>query len=124
MTPLELARMTVRTTGLVMLALGLLIWTNVARSVVPVHMLVGIVLVAALWAEAALALRVGAKPVLPVVALAWGVLTVAFGVTQERIYVLDSHLPVEVAHLVVGIVAIGLGEALASVGRRGPVAAA
>ena len=79
-------------------------------------MLIGIGLVLALWATAVLALRAGVRPILPVVAMAWGVLIFVFGMTQAQILPGSGHLVVEVAHLLVGIVAIGLGEAL--VGRR------
>ena len=62
----------VRGVGLVLIVLGLLIWVGVASAIVPIHMLLGIVLVLALWATAYLALQAGAKPVLPAIAAAWG----------------------------------------------------
>jgi len=119
MNALTAAGWTVRVTGIVMIALGLLIWADVVGALPPIHMLIGIVLVVALAAAAALALRVGAKPVLPAIAVAWGLLTIAFGLTQAQLLACYLHLVVEVAHLLVGLVAIGLGEALAAAGRRG-----
>jgi len=119
MNALTAAGWTVRVTGIVMIALGLLIWADVVGALLPIHMLIGIVLVVALAAAAALALRAGAKPVLPAIAVAWGLLTIAFGLTQAQLLTGDLHLVVEVAHLLVGLVAIGLGEALAAAGRRG-----
>jgi uncharacterized membrane protein HdeD (DUF308 family) len=119
MNALTAAGWTVRITGVALLIVGLLIWANVARALVPLHMLIGIVLVLALWAAAVLALRAGAKPVLPAVAVAWGLLMVVFGLNQAQILPGSQHVIVEVAHLLVGIVAIGLGEALVGVGRRG-----
>ena len=38
---------------------------------------------------------------------------------QAQLLVGDAHVVVQVVHLLVGIVAIGLGEALAAAGRRG-----
>jgi hypothetical protein len=124
MNALTAAGWTVRVTGIALLVLGLLIWANVARALVPLHMLIGIALVVALWATAALALRAGVRPVLPIVAAAWGVLMVVLGMTQAQILVGSGHTIVEIAHLLVGIVAIGLGEALVAAGRRGATATA
>jgi hypothetical protein len=124
MNALTAAGWTVRVTGLVMIALGLLIWADLALGLVSLHTLIGLVLVVALWVVAALALRAGVKPVLPVVAIAWGLLTIAFGMSQATILPGSNHLVVEVAHLVVGLVAIGLGEALVGMARgRGRAAA-
>ena len=119
MNALAAATWTVRITGLALIALGLLLWADIASSVRSIHMILGIVLVVALAAAAALALRGGAKPILPAVAVAWGLLTIAFGMTQTTILAGSGHLIVEVAHLLVGLVAMGLGEALMASGRRG-----
>jgi len=124
MNPLNLTRWTVRIAGLAALVLGLLIWAGVARALVPIHTLIGITLVVGLWTEAVVVLRAGGKGLLPGVALAWGLLTVGFGLTQAQVIVGGSHVIVEVAHLLVGIVAIGLGEALAATARSGRMAAA
>jgi hypothetical protein len=116
---LTTAGWTVRATGLALIALGLLLWADIAPGLQSIHMLAGIVLVAALLTSAVVALRAGAKPILPVIAIAWGLLTVALGLTQAQLLPGDAHVVVEVAHLLVGVVAIGLGEALVAAGRRG-----
>ena len=119
MTTFSAARMTVRVVGLAMLILGLVVWTGSAAGLVPVHMLLGIVLVLALWAVAVLALQAGVRPVLPAIAIAWGVLMAAFGMTQAQLLSDDSlHVVIQVAHLVVGLVAIGLAEALGAAATR------
>jgi hypothetical protein len=113
MTAFSTARMAVRVVGLAMLALGLVVWTGSAAGLVPAHMLLGIVLVLALWAVAVLALQAETRPALPAIAIAWGALMAAFGLTQAQILPGDSlHAVVQVAHLVIGLVAVGLGEAL------------
>ncbi len=119
------ARMTVRVVGLAQLVLGLIVWTGSAAGLVPVHMILGIILVLALWTVAALALQAGARPALPAFAIAWGALLIAFGLTQAQILPDDSlHVVIQVAHLVAGLVAIGLAEALgAAVSRTGAPAA-
>jgi hypothetical protein len=78
------ARMTVRVVGLAMLILGLVIWTGSADGLVPVHMLLGIVLVLALWTIAVLALQAGTRPALSATAIAWGVLVAGFGRPRPR----------------------------------------
>jgi hypothetical protein len=90
MTMFSAARMTVRVVGLAMLILGLVIWTGSADGLVPVHMLLGIVLVLALWTVAVLAVQAGTRPVLPAIAIAWGVLVAGFGMTQAQILPDDS----------------------------------
>jgi hypothetical protein len=119
MTPFSAARMTVRVVGAAMLVLGLVIWTGSADGLVPIHMLLGIVLVLALWAVAVLALQAGARPALPAITIAWGILVAGFGMAQAQILPDDSlHLVVEVAHLVFGLVAIRLAEALGAASTR------
>jgi hypothetical protein len=118
MNALTAAGWTVRVTGLAMVVLGLLIWAGIETGIVGIHMLVGLVLVIALWATAALAFKAGARPVLPAIAVVWGLVVVVFGMNQAAILPGDGHLIVQVAHLAVGIVAIGLGEALVAAGSR------
>jgi len=115
---------TIRVTGLALVALGLVLWTGVAPGLQPIHMLLGIVLVAALVAGAVIVLGMGARPILPAIAIAWGLLTVALGLAQAQLLAGDGHVVVQVTHLLVGVVAIGLGEALVSAGRRGATARA
>ncbi len=124
MSAFSAARMTVRVVGLVLLVLGLVIWTGSADGLVPIHMLLGIILVLALWGVAVLALQAGARPALPGIAIAWGALTVAFGLAQAQILPDSSeHLVIQVAHLFVGLVAIGLAEAVGAItARSGPFA--
>ena len=111
--------MTVRGVGLIMLILGLVIWTGDADGLIPIHMPLGIVLVLALCAVAVLAFQAGLPPALPAIAIAWGVLTVAFGLAQSQILPdASQHTVVEIAHLVVGLVAIGLAEAIGAGAKR------
>jgi hypothetical protein len=110
---------TIRIAGLALVVLGLLLWVDAAPGLRSIHILLGLVLVVALVAAAVLALRAGAKPILPAIAIAWGLLTVALGMAQAQLLPGDAHVVVEVTHLLVGVVAIGLGEALAAAGRRG-----
>ncbi len=119
MTNFSAARMTVRVVGLAMLVLGLVVWTGSAAGLVPVHILLGVGLVLALWTVAVLALQAGARPALPAIAIAWGALAAAFGLAHAQILPDNSlHVAIQVAHLVVGLVAIGLAEALGAAATR------
>lgn len=112
MTPRTVAGWSVRISGLIVLALGLALWTDSFPDLRGIHMLAGLVLVISLWAVALLAVRAGAPAPLVAVALLWGVLTVVFGLYQAQILPGDMHWIVEVGHLLVGVLAIGLGEML------------
>lgn len=117
MTATAAAQWTVRIAGLVTLVLGLVIWVGAPGMVYPLHVLLGLVLTGGLWALAILGLRAGTGPILPVVAVAWSVLMVLFGLSQTQILP-ESQALVEGVHLLVGIVAMGIGEALATRIRR------
>lgn len=118
MTATAAALWTVRISGLVALLLGLLLWVGGGGGIVPLHMLAGVVLVAALGALAGLGLRSGAGPALPAVAAGWAILTLLFGLNHATILPGDMHMLVEVAHLLVGLSAMGIGEALGARIRR------
>jgi hypothetical protein len=103
----------VRLTGLVQLALGALFWTANALALVPLHMFVGLVLVLGLWGQAALAARAGLPVGQVALAVVWGAVVPALGMTQAQILPGELHWVVQVVHLLVGIGAIGQAEALA-----------
>lgn len=115
---MNIPQLVVRTAGLVMIVLGALIWTGQFAGLIPIHMLVGIVLVLALWFLAYRAFRVGASRGLVALAVAVGLALPIFGVNQQQILPADGHVVVQVAHLALGLLAIGLGEALAAAMRK------
>lgn len=109
---ITISQMTIRSAGVLQIALGLLFWADIATLLVPVHMLIGLVFVLSLWALAVLATRRGAGAALPGLAGVWGVVIVALGVTQTEILRGDLHWIVEVTHLVVGLAGIAIAELL------------
>lgn len=117
MTATAAAQWTVRIAGLITLVLGLVIWVGAPGMIYPLHMLLGIILTGGLWALAIIGIRAGTGPVLPAVAVAWSILMVLFGLNQVQILP-DNQALVEGLHLLVGIVAIGIGEALGARIRR------
>lgn len=121
---LPIARWVVRVDGLIMLVLGLLIWTGSFAALVPAHMLLGFVLVLALWTVAYAGYLARVSTGLVAVAAFWGLLLPALGLTQHGLLAGDLHWIVDVVHLAVGITAIGLGEGLgAAIERHGGAAA-
>ena len=97
----------------------MLFWTGNADSLVPVHIAVGLLLVVDVWAAVALGLRAGAPIGLAALALVWSVGMPLFGLAQTNLLPGAAHPVVQVLHLVVGLAAVGLIEALATMsGRR------
>ena len=108
----------IRLTGLIQIVLGLTFWIGYAFNLIPLHMLVGSVLVLALWVLAVLAARGGVSLGFVVLAIVWGVITLALGMTQTQLLPGAFHWVIEVLHLVVGLAAMGLGDRLAQMSKH------
>ncbi|HEY4914907.1 MAG TPA: hypothetical protein VIJ91_13430 [Candidatus Dormibacteraeota bacterium] len=105
--------MTIRVSGVLLILLGIIIWTGHADQVIPVHELLGFVLVLSLWVLSYLAARAGVTMTWVVVAVAWGLLAPILGLTQQGLLTGDWHWTIQVLHLLIGLGAIGQGENLA-----------
>jgi hypothetical protein len=110
--PAVAARWVVRIAGVVQIVLGLLFWSGNAVTLVPVHILVGLLLVLGLWTLAFFAARAGVQPGFVVVVVLWGLLLPVFGLTQDRLLPGEAHWVIRLLHLLVGLAAIGQGEGL------------
>jgi hypothetical protein len=113
-TAVTIAQVLVRATGVIQLVLGLLFWTGNATGLVPLHMLIGFLVVLGLWTVAGLAARAGVQPGLVALAAVWGLAVAVLGLTQEELLPGSAHWLVQVLHLLVGLGAIGLSENLAA----------
>ncbi len=113
-TATTIAQTLVRLCGLALLTLGLLFWTGNARDLIPLHMLLGLVLVLSLWVLAGLAARAGVPMGLVALAVAWGLIVPALGLTQDQLLPGSAHWVIQVLHLLVGLGAIGQAEGLAA----------
>lgn len=98
--------------GLIQVVGGILFWTGNARQLIPMHMAVGVLLVLLLWIMAGMALRARVNTGLVLFAAAWGVVLPALGVAQLQLQPGDLHWIIQVLHLAVGMVAVGLGTLL------------
>jgi hypothetical protein len=112
-------RWAVRLIGIVMILLGVLFWTRTALGLIPLHMWLGFGLVLLIWVQAGFAARVGASWQLVAFAVVWGLVVPVFGMTQTQLLPGSFHWIIQVLHLLVGIVALGLADSLA---RRAEIA--
>jgi hypothetical protein len=108
----------VRVDAVILIVLGLLFWTGNADALIPIHMLLGIALVIALWALAALAAAASVSLGLVVLAFVWGLVVPVLGLRQTTLLVGSAHWIIQVLHLLVGLTAIALAQVLAQRTRR------
>src|SRR5689334_9673387 len=97
------AHMLVRITGVLLLILGLLFWTGDALGLIPIHMLLGVLLVLALWLLAATASLLGIPLGLAIATALVGLLVAALGFTQDSLFPGAAHWVIQVLHLVLGV---------------------
>lgn len=103
-----------RVTGLIQLILGIVVWTGNADFLIIYHILVGSILVIALWVLAYQALRAGVSKWLVILAAAWGLILPIWGLAQEKLLPETGHWVIEVLHLLSGVGAVGIAEILTS----------
>jgi hypothetical protein len=108
------AQTLVRATGLLQVALGLLFWTGHLLVAVPFHTFNGMLFVVLLLVQAGLAAWAGGVSRLVVFAIVWALVVPVFGVRQGAILPGEFHWMVRLAHLLVGLVAMGVAEQLAA----------
>jgi hypothetical protein len=107
-------QMGIRALWVVQLLLGILFWTGNALGLVDLHQLIGILLVLALWTQAALAHRAGVPGGLVAGAAVYGLVVPIVGLTQRELFPGSAHWVIQVIHLLLGIGLIGLAETLAT----------
>lgn len=107
------ARSLVSLFGLALIILGFLFWSGHALSLVPLHMLLGALLVLSLWALIACALLARVRLGFVLFALAWSLVVPVLGVAQLRLLPGSLHWLIQLAHFAVGFIAMGIGHALA-----------
>jgi hypothetical protein len=106
-------QMAVRVVGVVQLVLGLAFWTGNALGLVDLHQLLGILLVLALWALAAIGARAGLPAGMVAGAVVLGLVVPVVGLTQRELLPGAAHWVIQVVHLLLGLGLLGLAENLA-----------
>ncbi len=112
-TAITAVHMTLRGSGLLLILLGLAIWTGRADGIIPVHEFLGFVLVVSLWTLAYFGARAGVPKGMVAAAVAWGLIAPILGLTQANLLDNNWHWVIQVGHLLVGLAAIGTGEGIA-----------
>jgi hypothetical protein len=108
------ARAVVRVAFWTEAGLGVTFWTGHAGDLAPLHVAVGLALAGGLEALAVLAASAPGGSWLVFLAVCWGILTPAFGLLHDHLLTSGGHWLVQVAHLLAGVAAVVLAEALAA----------
>ena len=114
------ARLLVGVAGIAVLVLGLLFWSgnpsvlSMMGTLLPIHMHLGEALVLGLWILGVQALIARVSSGLAVLVLAWGLLVPALGMMHPSLMPGGMHWVIQLTHLLVGVVALGLGHMLAA----------
>jgi len=122
----RIADMSLRALFVINLILGLIFWFNGAgpRWLVLIHMLVGILFVAAIWLLGlAQGLQKNGSLGLVIGTFVVGLIIAIFGLIQESLMPASAHWVIQVIHLLLAIAGIGIGEAAAARYKRGVAAA-
>jgi len=109
----------VRLLALALIALGVQFWSGRSFALLPVHMRMGEVLIALLWILAGMGLRAGVRPGLALGTIVYGFFVVAFGMNMGSFLPGRAHEVIRVAHLLVGLGAVGLAESIGARIKRG-----
>jgi hypothetical protein len=111
--------MVLRVAVLIALIFGILFWLNIATSLIPIHMLLGLIVVLALWiiGLAQGFMKGGSFPI----ALGTFILGLAIailGLKQQQWLVGPAHWVIQVIHLLLGLSAIAFAEMIAASTKR------
>jgi hypothetical protein len=97
--------------GLLALILGLVVWANGALNLIQMHMLLGFLAVGALWViGVGQAFSRGGSWLLAGCALVVGAAMIIIGLNQSALMPSPLHWVVQIVHLVLGLLVIGLGH--------------
>jgi hypothetical protein len=108
-----------RLCALVLVVLGIGFWTDHWLSLIPVHMGVGVLLVACLFILGIIAAVVRSTIGLAIGAIVWCLVVLWLGANQMELLPGSLHWIVQVVHLLVGLGALGFCERLARFAKSG-----
>ena len=110
----RIASRVLRIAGVLALTLGILQWIQVIGRLRDIHMLLGIIAVLALWVLGALITSTRGGTGLGIAAFVVGLIVIGFGWQQQFILIGNLHWIIQVVHLLLGLLAIGMGEMIAA----------
>lgn len=117
-TTITVARWIVRVAGIVGLILGLVFWSGNGYALLKAHEGLGYLVTAGLLLLGILGFVRRLPPALPLLAVVWALAVPAIGSMQMRLLPGSAHWVIQVIHLLLGVGAIGLAEAIAGRARR------
>lgn len=118
---IRIASIVLRVCGILAVVLGLLFWTGNALALIQIHMLLGVLVVLSLWViGVAQAFTPSGSWALAAGVLLYGVLVIVLGVSQRSLLVGPYHWVIQLLHLLVGALAVGIGQIAAARARRAP----
>ena len=115
---IRISVMVLRICALAALILGILFWTNNAKGLTLVHILLGFAVVISLWVLGIAQGFRGGSFGLALATFVAGLLLAFVGLFQTRWLTNDMHWIIQVIHLVLALAAIGLGEMISATTRR------
>ena len=104
-------RWVARLDGLAALILGIVLWTGSLGSL-KIHIITGFIMTLTLLVIALMGFFSRIKPTLPLIAIAWAVLLPYVGFAQLKLLPGAGHIAIQIFHLLIGLCAIGIVEAL------------
>ncbi len=108
---IRFATILLRVCGTLAAILGLLFWIGIGLSFIAVHMLLGLLVVLLLWiVGVGQALSKDGSWMLAIGALALGALVIVLGLRQSSLLVGPFHWVIQVIHLLLGVLAVGVGQ--------------
>jgi hypothetical protein len=108
--------------GLLALISGLLFWTGTALNLMSLHMLLGFLAIGALWViGVAQVFAPRGSWIIAACALIVGAVMIVIGMTQSSLLIGRFHWVIQVIHLVLGLLTIGIGHMAAARYRKASV---
>jgi hypothetical protein len=117
------AQWIVRICGILALIFGLLLWAgDLPLTLLPVHILLGVLVVLGLWLLAAVSSQMGIPLGMAAGAALIGVLVLIVGFTQDSLLPGGAHWIMQLLHLILGMAAVASGEMIGGRLRRARLA--
>ncbi len=97
--------------GLLAVILGLFFWAGFARKLIPLHIALGLLVVLSLWLIGIdQAFAEGGSRLMAISAFVIGLIILIVGIMQTSLLIGPLHWIIQVVHLLLGMLAVGIGQ--------------